>query len=1457
MKFRKILKRITSTVLATAIGISTVTNTLASAEAANPNPTHEATNITFSYTDGYIKYNAHAGYPFPNGTDDEKLWIIKLNNQTYGNLCIHPATSINSYTDDYYAYQVTSTGDANSNYWTNLSAGQKYTIGLLMHYGYPNGTENMSSSQGATSGAAMDATQMLIWEAVCNTRVLPNDYRDRDDYSSYSHMQYHYTGGTADYQYTSLGSLYYKLGADHNVDATATANTKAYYTYLINKIVHHKDKPSMMYEKDFLAQANPTTLKYNKSTKRYEAKITVNRELFDDYGARTALGNLGINVVQQGDTAANGNATFLLYSNVYFSGTKVTAEMIKQSTKAHTNRTPYGTGLQVWAKKVTSKTNPSDVVSVQQTVTGSSADPASAYMAVNAELGKGDLTVDKKTYDPTKKVDATIDAEVKAAARFVVAEEGKSSPYYVYATKQRDGLYKYVNSDRYSDTAAPEARATVMVLDADGKLTLTDVPFGKTFRVIETKTGEHYQINMSDIASRSVSFTLSELNPSQTKNMGNYEEYEGRIEIVKTDDLGNIISNVEFDITNTDTKETVSVKTDANGKAVATNLPLGTYTVKETSVLSPYVVNNEEQTVVLDGSGYNRTVRYEQKTVQVKNKVQRATLNIVKVDGSTNQPIKNNPATFDIEVAEDYVVGDKTVLTKGTDIGTFKTDNNGELTVENIYVNAKYTITETIPPQNYVKVAPITVTAAWDKTVEHVTKEQPIGNDWQSGSINVFKYVKKAGTNRPLANAVFELKAAEDVLNPDGTVKYAKNEVIQKGVKTDKDGKATFTRVPVGFEYTVRETAAPAGYQNKHPQTTFKLEWNKDVEFVETDPVSVENKPISLYVSKRVLAESDDTKHINGTELKGAEMYIYNEDGSEFTHWTSDGSEHLVEEIPAGKYKLVEITQPDGFIVATSIDFEIDDKNVVSVTDATVESKDDIPVIVMFDAVTHVDITKQDATTGKELAGAKLTLYDDKNNKVDEWTSTKKAHTIYGLIVGKTYRLHESLQPLGYRKASDVTFTVEGRLENGKAKVQKVVMKDEVQVGGLEIYKKTPEQKNIANIEFRLKGTSTLGIEVDETARTDANGVAKFENIPVGKFTLTENGKTVNTEVYIVADPQNVEIKDDEIAKINIDNIEKEGTIQVQKRTEGNLNIEGIEFTLAGTSDSGREIEIKGKTDKDGLCTFKNIPIGTYTITETDGTHFAYLVAEPKSVTVLYAQQTDVEVFNKEKEGTVQITKRTEGNYNVEGIKFILTGKSDSGRDIKVEAVTDKDGVAKFNVPCGVYTITEDAASVPTAYMVCEPKTDVKVEYTKQTDVEFFNAEKEGTIKLTKRTANGTNAVSGIKFILTGKSDSGRDIRVEAVTDKDGLCTFTVPVGTYTITEDGATVPTGYLAADPQQVVVEYAKTSNVTFVNENTPSTPPQTGFSGNSTTIMLLLVAVAAVGCGAIFTRRKEDNE
>ena len=1399
---RKVFKRIISGFVSAAIGITTIASAFTMSASANVGDTYIAvvgTKLTNTGA-GDLSQGSDAVYPMTASKTGESLRVFCAG-------YMKPITNHNY-------IEVAPTA-------SYFSDPQRKAINAVCYYGY-------STHKNDTYYIA---TQALIWDIVtkipANSNLTPRNPETLEFQGSASNTKYSYRYiATAAYSNASACAAAYdsilaNAKAYLTARPTASITKSKTYTLKYNTVDGYKDKYAVkipLSELKVYSEENVTSFaagcsgKVNCTLSGSSYILWINPEAVDSFGTKT-----------------------IDYNRV-FAADPVYREFHNAS----------GSGQQpfVYAEK---------------------RDPNAERVMLKAEkVEYGDFTVVKKTYDVNGKVDAVIDAEVRAAARFVVVDDSVNAQNnYVQAAKQSDGSYKYVSSDGYSNTASKDP-ATVMQLDSNGKLKVTNLPLGRTYRVIEFATGAHYKLDMTDTSSRSVSVKIDESNKSQTKEMPNYEQYNGRISIEKTNNLGNVVPGIDFGIYNASGKLIKTVTTDTNGKASADGLAKGTYKVKELTVRSPYVVNISEQTVKLDGSEYSRTVRYESKTVKVNNTIQTATLKIVKTDGATNQPIKNNPATFNIKVAQDYVVDGKVVLTKGKDIGTFKTDNNGELTVENIYVDALYTVTETVPPQNYVKAAPMTVTAAWDKTVAHVQKSLSFRNDWQEGNISVFKFVKKNNTNKPLAGAKFALVANQDIdVKFEGrTFKYKKGDVIQKDVKTDANGMASFDRVPVGFKYIVVETEAPKGYVNAHPEKELTLKANENVQFVETEPVEVENKEIKLYVSKRVLAESDDKNHINGAELKGAKMAIVNAKGETVFSWVSDGKAHLIEGIAAGTYTLKEIAAPDGYQVATDIEFSIDDQNKVSVTGATVESKNDIPLIVMFDEVQRTEISKKDATTGMELKGAELTLYDWNNKAVEKWTSTDKPHVIYGLVVGKKYTLHEDLQPLGYRKASDITFTIKGVDENGKPIVTKVEMKDEVQVGGLHIYKKTPQQKNIADIEFGLKGTSTLGIEVDMTARTDENGVAKFENVPVGKYTLTENGATVDTEVYIVSEPKEVEIKDNEITKVTIENLEKEGSIQVKKHTEGDINIESIEFTLSGTSKSGRAVEMTGKTNKNGVCRFEHIPVGVYTIKETGGVNEAYLIAEPQEVTVLYAQESTAEFFNKEKEGELRITKRTEGNLNVEGIKFILEGKSDSGRDITAEAVTDKEGVCSFTVPCGQYTITEDKDSVPTAYLVAE-KQSVKVEYEKQSEIEFFNKEKEGEIELHKRTENeDKDAIKGIRFMLEGVSDSGRKIKVEAVTNENGVCKFVVPIGKYTITEDGSTVPSGYLTAAPQSVKVEYAKTAAVTFINKpstppNTPpDTPPQTGYSGNSLASGIML-GIVALGAVAMLIAKKKDDK
>ena len=1000
MKIKNIIKRATSAIAAAVLGATTLTSALVSAEAANPNPTHEATNITFSYTDGYIKYDAHAGYPYPNGTNDEKMWIIKLNNQPYANLCIHPGAAINSYTTDYYAYQVTSTGDANSDYWSTLTEGQRYTIGLLMYYGFPNGIDE--SGLGATSGAAMDATQMLVWEAVMNTRFIPDDYRTRADYSCYETMQYHWTGSTKDYQYTPLRDLYYKLGASGTVDAQATANTKAYYNYLVNKVVHHKDRPTNTYTTKTKAQANPITLKYNSSTKRYEATITTNEALFEDFGARTAIGNVGLNVDKQGATAANGNATYVVHTAKYFSGTKVTARMDKQSTLEHENRTPYGTGLQVWAQKLTSKTNPNDTVSVQQTVTGSKADPTSAYMAFNAQEVRGDFTVVKKSLKSNGDEDAVLVESVRKDARFMVYDV--AAQRYIKTSIDAQGNYQYVSSDGFSNTSTNQG--TIFKLNADGKFTVTNLPLGKTFRVIEYETAAHYEIPKATIE-----VTLDETNKSQTKEQPNKHTkslYVSKRVLAASDDKNHIngkeLAGASMAIVAED-GTTFAAWTSDGKEHIVYDVPAGKYTLKELAAPDGYQIATDIQFEIDE----NNKVTATGATVESKNDIPL----IVMFDDVTRTDISKVDATTGKELA-----GAELKLYDWNDVLVESwTSTTEPHKVYGLVVGKKYTLIEDLAPLGYAKTTDVNFTVEGvDKNGKAIVTKVEMKDEVAKGSVEGIKVDEH---DKPLENAVFGLFRAD-------CKEFTEANAIMTAV-SDKDGKFGFEKIPYG-KYIVTELVLPDGYVFSDKK--YDVNIRKDKQIIKIKAV---NEEITLNISK---------KDVYGKELKGAKMQLIDKDGKVVDEWTSDGTVHVVKCLKAGKYTLKEVASPDGYIIATDIEFEIDKYNKVTVKDVKALATDDkgVPTIVMVDDTTKVKISKQDMTTGKELPGAKLQVLDENGNVVEEWTSSDKPHYIEAkLIAGKKYTLREVIAPNGYEKATDISFTVD---EKGKA--TQVVMKDEL-----------------------------------------------------------------------------------------------------------------------------------------------------------------------------------------------------------------------------------------------------------------------------------------------------------------------------------------------------------------------------------------------------------------------------
>ena len=499
------------------------------------------------------------------------------------------------------------------------------------------------------------------------------------------------------------------------------------------------------------------------------------------------------------------------------------------------------------------------------------------------------------------------------------------------------------------------------------------------------------------------------------------------------------------------------------------------------------------------------------------------------------------------------------------------------------------------------------------------------------------------------------------------------------------------------------------------------------------------------------------------------------------------------------------------------------------------------------------EITKTDISTGELIPDCTFEILNENNEQVITGTTDENGIAHFQLAIGK-YFYREISAPDIY-EIDDTPYPFE-ITENDD--IVKAEMTNKKKSGSIKVTKTTTGNLNIEGIKFLATGISDTNKDLKFEATTNENGVAMFDKLVIGKYVITEDGSTVPA-AYLTADEQEVTVEYNETAEVSFDNEEKTGSITVHKTTEGQKNIEGITFYLRGTSDSGREINVPATTDKDGIAKFENIPIGTYMVIEDEETvPYGYLVADEKEVKVEYAQTIDATILNEEKTGSITVHKTTEGQKNIEGITFYLRGTSDSGREINVPATTDKDGIAKFeNIPIGTYMVIEDEETVPYGYLVADEK-EVKVEYAQTIDETILNNEQTGTVKVHKKTDGMTN-IEGIRFILSGVSDTGREIRIEAVTDKDGLAKFEgVPVGTYTITEDGSTVPYGYLVADSKQVTVTYAQTIDTDMFNQKVPDTP-NTGVSDNDIDGRTVLGGVVVILAGAaivMFSRKRKER-
>lgn len=389
------------------------------------------------------------------------------------------------------------------------------------------------------------------------------------------------------------------------------------------------------------------------------------------------------------------------------------------------------------------------------------------------------------------------------------------------------------------------------------------------------------------------------------------------------------------------------ITTDENGYAETDLLYLGKYEVREITAPDGYALNAESQFVELTYAGQEIAVRDTVNTSFV-NDYQGVEISLSKVMekdelfniGNSDEYTR---VRFGLFAAENITAADGSVIPADGLISEISLAENMSAKFDTALPFGKYYVQEIATDEHYVL-----------NGKKYLVNFEYMGQEVTTVSIDCGQFVNelKRGkiegikvneSNEPLENALFGLFAVD-------TAEFTADNAYMTAV-SDENGHFEFDKIPYG-EYIVREIEAPTGYilsDESYPVTI-----SEDGEIIEIIAV---NKPITVEISKQ---------DVYGNELAGAEMQLENSDGEVVDKWTSDGTNHVVTELPAGGYTLKEIAAPDGYVIATDIRFTVDvyGKITVENVDATAVSENGNPLIVMVDEAEKISDVPDTPYTG-------------------------------------------------------------------------------------------------------------------------------------------------------------------------------------------------------------------------------------------------------------------------------------------------------------------------------------------------------------------------------------------------------------------------------------------------------------------------------------------------------------
>ena len=291
--------------------------------------------------------------------------------------------------------------------------------------------------------------------------------------------------------------------------------------------------------------------------------------------------------------------------------------------------------------------------------TGTGLDPVRAYIKIKATVteDKGSLTINKT------------DADTGKALAGVT--------YWLY--------------DASGNKVADVTTGT------DGMAVFSDLPLG-SYTYQEISAPEGYVV---DDTKYPITITTETLNITETRTNA---LAKGSLTINKVDaDTGKALAGVTYRLFDSAGNKVADATSGTNGKAVFTDLPLGSYIYQEISAPEGYVVDNTKYQITITTGTLNIT---ETRT----NIMAKGSLTVRKVD-VTGSPLAG--AELLLETSVDGQTW--------TEVSRITSDKTGVAKWENLKIGAQYRVTETKAPAGYTLMAEPLFTGVLDNTNPDVT----------------------------------------------------------------------------------------------------------------------------------------------------------------------------------------------------------------------------------------------------------------------------------------------------------------------------------------------------------------------------------------------------------------------------------------------------------------------------------------------------------------------------------------------------------------------------------------------------------------------------------------------------------------------------------------------------------------------------------------------------------------